>query len=982
MEKNIAKDSAPVIARTPGTGRAFGGAGIHKSAVAIAVLSALTMSAHAQDSDSSELGEVVVTGSRIVRDGFTAPTPITVVGAEQVQQQAAPNLIDYLTTLPSFAGNYTPQSSTQNVSAGTAGTSSVNLRNLGTNRTLVLIDGQRSVPSTVQGLVDVNTIPQQLIERVEVVTGGASAAYGSDAVGGVVNFILDRKFTGFKADISGGLTDYGDNQNGKISLTGGAPFAEGRGHVLLSGQFSSQDGVLEGDRPWNQLGWQVVNNPAYVAGNGQPQRLLLDQIAAGNATPGGIILFGRRGTSNTNVTAGALQGTAFGEDGTPYKFHYGALNGSNFAYTQGGDWKDSSLHLVGQSIEPKITSKNIFSRVSFDISDDFSVFLQSNYYANSNQSHAYPNEFFGGLVVNVDNAFLPEAVRTQAVAAGFNRLVIGTANADMGTVTIDTDRRVMRNVAGAEGRFGVFGSNWTWNAYFQGGVSKSEEAAFNSLNLVKHALAIDAVRDPASGAIVCRSALANPGNGCIPYNPFGVDVNSAAALNYVLGRPQRDQTFRQNVTAASINGNPWDSWAGPISIATGVEYRSESVRGSATAEDLAGQYFAGNYKPTFGKFNVKEMFVETLVPLAADQAWAKSLDFNAAVRETDYSTSGAVTTWKAGLTYKPINDVMVRVTRSRDIRAPNMSELFNAGSRVNNLIIDNKTGLQYQYEGTTIGNPNLAPEEADTTGAGIVYSPSFLPGFSTSVDFWNIDLKDAIGTISAQQIVDQCTVKGRPEFCQLINAGLPLGQSPRDAILVQPLNLAEQKVRGVDIDMSYRTAMSDLVPGAPGNLIVRALGTHYIKNFTNNTITIPTDTAGQNTGGGPASWRWNTSVTYDVRSFSGTFSARGVSAGTYGNNLIECTSGCPVSTTDFPTINVNHLAGEIFFDASLSYTMMVGKAEDTEVRTFFNVRNLTNKDPVIVAGGPSGLPYDTVTTNPSNYDSLGRVFQLGVKVKL
>ena len=954
------------------------------------MLSALSVSAHADDAGATELGElgeVVVTGSRIVRDGFTAPTPLTVVGAEQVQQQAAPNLIDYLTTLPAFAGNYTPQSSTQNVSSGTAGTSSVNLRNLGTNRTLVLIDGQRSVPSTVQGLVDVNTIPQQLIERVEVVTGGASAAYGSDAVGGVVNFILDRKFTGFKADVSGGVTDYGDNQNGKISLTGGSPFADGRGHVLLSGQFSSQDGVLEGDRPWNLEGWQVVNNPAYKVtngvSNGQPARLLLDRIAAGNATPGGILLSAYRmnGTQKVTVPIGTLAGIAFGENGTPYRFNYGPLVGASSAYTQGGDWQTSSLHLVGQSIEPKITSKNLFGRVGFDVTDNINVFLQSNWYENSNQSHAYPNEFFGGLNIAVDNAFLPTAIRSQLQAAGAQFVTMGTSNLDMGTVTIDTDRRLVRNVVGAEGKFAAFDTNWTWNAYYQGGVSKSRESAFNSLNLVKHALAVDAVVD-SSGAIVCRSTRTNPGNGCIPYNPFGTGVNSQAALNYVLGRPQRDQTFRQNVTAASINGNPWETWAGPISIATGVEYRSESVRGDATAEDLAGQYFAGNYKPTFGKYNVKEMFVETLIPLAADQAWAKSLDFNAAVRETDYSTSGAVTTWKAGFTYKPFNDVMVRLTRSRDIRAPNMSELFNAGSRVNNLIIDNKTGLQYQYEGTTIGNPNLDPEEADTTGAGIVYQPSFLPGFSASVDYWNIDLKDAIGTISAQQIVDQCTVKGRPEFCSLINGGLPLGQIPRDAILVQPLNLAEQKVRGIDIDMSYRTALSDLVSGAPGNLTLRALGTHYIKNYTDNTITLPTDTAGQNTGGGPASWRWNTSLTYDVRSFSGTFSARGVSAGTYGNNLIECTSGCPVSTTDFPTINVNHIAGEIFFDAALSYTMMVGKAEDTEVKTYFNVRNLTNKDPVIVAGGPSGLPYDTVTTNPANYDTLGRVFQLGVKVKL
>src|SRR4051812_1619436 len=205
--------------------------------------------------------EIVVTGTRVVRDGYEAPTPLTVVGLEQVQQAATNSTIDYLTTLPSMAGNYTPQSSTQNVSTGTAGTASVNLRNLGTTRTLVLINGQRSVPSTITGLVDINTIPQQLIERVDVVTGGASAAYGSDAVAGVVNFVLDTKFTGVKGEVSGGVTPYGDDRQWKISLPAGTPFANDRGHFIISGSAQYQDGVLTGGRDWNETGLQIITNP-------------------------------------------------------------------------------------------------------------------------------------------------------------------------------------------------------------------------------------------------------------------------------------------------------------------------------------------------------------------------------------------------------------------------------------------------------------------------------------------------------------------------------------------------------------------------------------------------------------------------------------------------------------------------------------------------------------------------------------------------
>src|SRR5690554_651058 len=293
-----------------------------------------------------------MTGSRVVRDGYQTPTPVTVIGIEQFEQQSSPNVIDFLTTLPAFAGNYTPQGSAQNASSGAAGTASANLRNLGTNRTLVLVDGQRIVPSTVSGLVDINAIPSQLIERVEVVTGGASAAYGSDAVSGVVNFILDKNFSGFKADLSTGITKYGDDARYDIAMTGGTSFADGRGHALLSAQHTIQDGIIYGDRDWNLAGWQIISNPDYTATNGLPRRLLLPEVAAATATPGGIIV------------SGPLKGTAFGEGGVPYQFTYGDIvSGSAM---QGGSWKDSSMHYDGKSINPEMTRTNVFGRVSFN----------------------------------------------------------------------------------------------------------------------------------------------------------------------------------------------------------------------------------------------------------------------------------------------------------------------------------------------------------------------------------------------------------------------------------------------------------------------------------------------------------------------------------------------------------------------------------------------------------------------------------------
>jgi len=926
---------------------------------------------HAQDDVEAsgalplELEELVVTGTRVIRDGYQAPTPLTVVASEQLDQQASPNMIDFLTTLPAFAGNYTPQSSTQNASSGRAGTSAVNLRNLGANRTLVLMDGQRVVPSTVTGLVDINIIPTQLLERVEVVTGGASAAYGSDAVSGVVNFILDKDFTGFKAEASGGLTTYGDDARMKLAASAGTSFADGRGHVLLSGQYTRQEGVIYGDRDWNLEGWQIINNPDYTDDNGLPRRLLLNHVGPATFTPGGIIV------------SGPLKGTAFGEGGTPYQFTYGDIVSGDAM--QGGSWEDSSAHYDGQSIDPKMHAINGFGRISFDVTDNINVYEQSSYYQNQNMSHAYPNDwYFGGLFVSASNPFLPDSVAQAAADAGVDELELGTWFKDMGTVTLDTERKVWRNVLGATGDFGALDTQWTWDAYWEHGLSKSYESAYNSFMFPALADALDSTVDPETGAIVCTSTLTDPGNGCVPYNPFGIGVNTQAALDYVLGRAWRRQTFKQDVFAASVSGEPFSTWAGPVSIATGVEHRKESVSGEVSELDQEKVFFVTNYVPTFGSYNVTEGFVETVVPLADNAPFARHLDLNAAVRATDYSNSGFVMTWKVGATWRPIDDLMFRATRSRDIRAPNLNDLYNAGSTVNNRVNDPSTSTTVAYYGTTSGNPNLDPEKADSIGLGAVYQPSWFSGFSASVDWWSIKLKDAINTISAQNIVNLC-YEGGATFCEAINGGNSLlDPDIVNTIAIQPFNLARQTVRGIDFEASYSQSMDIFGIGLPGDFALHGIATRYLKNYWDDTLTEPTDSVGENAGSGPPKWRWNASFTYNLMPFSGTFAARGISSGVYSNKNIECTSGCPAYTSAHPTINNNHLAGAVYFDLSLNYTI----GDDDTLETFLNVKNLTNKDPVIVAGGPGGVPYDTVTTNPSNYDVLGRVFMAGVRLKM
>jgi len=507
------------------------------SALALSTVSALALTAFAapsfaqsQAAQGEQLEEVVITGSRIVREGYEAPTPLAVVDAAAMQAGSNSNVAQFLNTMPVFSGSAQPGTTQNSISAGTAGVNTLNLRSLGAVRTLVLMDGQRSVGSLLDGSVDVNVFPQQLVQRVDVVTGGASAVYGSDAVAGVVNFILDKEFTGVKGEVSGGVTSYGDDKNYKVALTAGFPFAGGRGHVLASGEQVDNNGIIHGDggREWNATGVQIIVNPLYGtnAAAGQstsvPQRLILDQIGFSNATRGGLII------------SGPLKGTAFGPGGTPYTYNYGSLISN--PYMQGGDWKSSEIKRdIGSSLDPSESRQNIFTRVSYDVTDAITIFGQVSWASNHVFGYCCPQFQPGnGPVIKADNAFIPTDIRARMTALGLTSFQIGSMNEDLPTFFSDNTRSVNRNVIGGNGKIDAFGSTWSWDAYFQNGFSRSSVNTGGVASRSKFALATDAVRNT-NGQIVCRSTLTNPTNGCVPWNPLGTGVNTDAGLNYLVG---------------------------------------------------------------------------------------------------------------------------------------------------------------------------------------------------------------------------------------------------------------------------------------------------------------------------------------------------------------------------------------------------------------------------------------------------------------
>lgn len=863
--------------------------------------------------------------------------------------------------LPAFSGSITPRSSTQALSAGNVGINALNLRNLGANRTLVLLDGQRVGAANLNGWVDVNQFPQALIKQVDVVTGGASADWGSDAIAGVVNFILDKKFTGIKGNIQGGITTYGDNASYGGSLAAGMPFADGRGHVLFSAEHAFEEGVVgQGDRNWYN-GTKIFFNPAYTPTNGLPELIRTPGVGFATGTPGGII------------TSGPLRGIYFGEGGVPAQLNYGLVSGN---FMQGGQWEYADYSKTG-SLAPRTRRTNVFGRLSYEISDHVELFAQGSYTKSKARGSVGSQWNFGNITIRSDNAFLPASVAEQVAARGITSFNLGSFNQDLGPLIAITDRSSWRAVIGAKGDFEALGTTWNWDVYGQRTVNDLYFEASVS-HTARYRAAIDAVRN-SNGAIVCRSTLTNPNDGCVPYNIFGVGVVDPNARAYVMGRPWAKNKLAENVVAGTLRANPFSTWAGEVSIATGVEHRKESVTGSADPLAITNSYFAANYKPTFGSYTVTEGFLQAVVPLLNDSALGKELNLAAGVRVADYSTSGSATTWKVGFDYSPIDDVTFRVTRSRDLRAPNLGEIFASNITSTAAPIDPFRGNAANTVFiSTRGNPDLQPEVANSFGAGVVFRPSFIPGFAASIDYYNVEIKGAIQTIAVQDIINQCFV-GNTVLCPSIirdSAGVI------SEIRVQPVNLAKQRARGLDFEASYRHSL-DGAFGLDGALNFRVLVTRFLNNTFDNGVTAPTEFVGVNSnigstaGAVPGSpkWRYSATVGWDNEKAAVAFTARGFGDGVYGTQFTECTAACPRSTADRQTISENDVPGAIYFDANASYRLPAG------FEIFAAVDNIANRAPAQTGAGPfvAGAP---LGVNAALYDVLGRTFRAGVRFKM
>jgi outer membrane receptor protein involved in Fe transport len=915
-------NSRGAVSQVPGASPRYAPSASARPAEATRASSHVTMDAATSEeaglADASNESDIVVTGSRIARAGYDAPTPTTVMSEADLRIGGPASVGQSLNELPQFRPTVSP--STTGASAN-SGTVAPDLRGLGIVRTLTLLNGHRFL-----GGGDLNTVPQSLVKRVEVVTGGASAAWGSGAVAGVVNVILDNRLEGVTVNARTGISTRGDGARYGADVSWGTRFADGRAHFIAAGEYFREAGIFgrnDGSRP-------NLDSSTFTLPNGQ--LLLARDVNYVDATSGGII------------RSGALAGMTFNPDGSLSPFVAGSR--SNSTTTIGGNGRAQNDYFPVSAPYERL---NLFARASYELSSAAKIWVDAGWtrvWADGYSS--FPDALrasatSGGLLISRDNAFLSSTVRAQ-LALGPATFRLGRILDDIGPLGGISYRYQRDTVEAAIGIEGALGGSWKYNAFYDHGELRNEQFSFNQRNLPAFGNAIDAVVNPANGQIVCRVALTDPNSPCRPLNLFGRGNATPEAIAYAFGGSTTIQTTKLDAAGAAVRGDPFSTWGGPVSVALGVDWRREESKNDYLDPLSRAGNFAYVLGGLDGNFSVKEAFGEIAVPLLKTDDVA--FEVNGAARYSDYSTSGGIWSWKAGGTLRLFDDLLLRSVYSRDIRSPSITELYTGRGTVIGTVTDpfrnNVSGSIFRYVG---GNPDLKPETANTLTVGGSYSPSFAPGLRFSVDYYKIDIEDVIGTISAQDLVTQC-FNGNADLCALIERD---GSGAITTLYGNQQNLASYKTRGLDLEASYVLPLARLGGSPDASIRIRALATHVFKMQINDGVNVY-DRAGD-VGDGAAfstpKWKAAASIGYEDSRLGADFRLRYVGGGEF-NSLLNIVN--------------NRIAARAYVDLGLRF-MANG------FTLFANVSNLLDRAPAIAS-------YSSV-----NFDPIGRYFTGGVKLK-
>ena len=824
---------------------------LHRTAASILALT-IASAAHAQEvpappsSDTSPVpagqdvdpgkptGDIIVTGSRIARKDYTAESPIVTVGAEAVAKTGTAALEDTLNRLPQFAGSSTGQSA---ASSQRGGRSNLNLRGLGIARTLVLLDGRRLQPSDPLGAIDLNTISPSLIENVEVISGGASAIYGSDAIAGVVNFKLKQRFEGVQLDALAGISERGDAGNRSLSVTAGHNLG-GRGNITLLATYFARDGVLREARPFFD---DIVGTSVPASGTYTPDATNLPTQAAVNAlftgTYGFPTAINRNGLYSQNPD-GTIYEQRSGANFRPgYPLYYRASTGAVF------------VRPSPQTLQQPLTRYTFFGKADYEVADRVTAYAQASYtdYNTSQVSNGVLQATSVPVFVSIANSAIPADLRRILASRPRpnDSFLYYSTTARFGPSGARQDYTVQQYVGGLRGDVGI--RDWTFDVNGSFGRTREVENQFGLLDKTAFQAVLSAAD---AGASLCAGG----------YQIFTYAPISQECRTYLQRKVENRFTFTQYTADANFQGGLFDNWAGEIRYAAGASYRRNEY--NAVPDLQLSQVTvigSGGVDPSAGKTSVYEGYVEALVPLIRNVPLIRSLDLDLAYRRSQYDTIGGVDTYKASAEWEMAQFLKLRGGYQRAIRAPSVGELFQArrfvaanigsiatgGGDPCNIVTSYRTGPNaanvralclatgvpaglidsYNFIGTAVlaaqvGNRDLTQETANSYTGGLVLTPKFdfapLRRFSFSVDYFDIAIKDAIGSISTAVSLQRCfngdggsnpTYSATNYFCALIQRD-GLGTPSRS--LEPTANLASYSTTGFDMQLDWRLAADDV----------------------------------------------------------------------------------------------------------------------------------------------------------------------------
>lgn len=770
---------------------------------------AQTVPSDATSEEAADEQVITVTGSRVIRNGDSSPSPVTVVQTtDLLAVQPGANLADALNVLPVFAGSRgagSNPSTAGSASGGNGSANQLNLRNLGIARTLVLVDGVRIPPTLFNGAVDVDLVPQMFVERVDVVTGGVSAVYGSDAVAGVVNYIIDKDFTGLKVEASGGVSEYGDASQYDLGIAWGVNLG-GSGHFEASYQYHDGSGILRrSSRPWmNQVG---VGGLGTVAAPYQ----LFDNLRQANFPAGGMICGG------TNATTCLTNGRYFVSDGVIAPFVNGTVTGTAGLQVggAGGTW-DSSL------LQP-LESHQVFARFDYEFGDAVRAYVQVSGTFKENQNYQeYPRLNF--VTLRVDNPFLPAAVRSTLTGTTF-RFSRTMEQGDRINQVANSDQWFAN-----AGLAGDIGSDWKWSLDYVYGRSVLNTQVRDNINSQRLSAALDVVS--VGGIPTCyaatQAATAAQYADCVPLNPFGPTATSQGALDYIMGTTNYHAVTVMNDISGSLSGSLFDLGAGPVSVALSAEWRKVSFVADSDASSFdfnnctnLRYNCAANQITWFVSLSDQPEVSQTVWEVAGEvdlpvfKDWVLgSLTLNGAARFTRYNTSGDYWTWKAGFDWRLTDTLRLRGTRSRDIRAPTLYDLFAERFVVSVQGTDLLTGQSPTIPSINGGNPNLTAEIGNTLTGGVVWKPS--GSFSLALDAYKIEVSNAILSVNGGENAFQqaCYASGGTSpYCLLQERPGSFTDTAATnqwtAVYNGLFNISSIKTWGIDLEANYSTTVFD-----------------------------------------------------------------------------------------------------------------------------------------------------------------------------